>query len=164
MNLYNITGEYLAILSMAEDPETDPETLSDTLESIQADFHDKADGYAYILTAMSDNIIAIDREMERLAYLKKNLEKRRDVVRDSLLESMKLTGETKFKTNYHSFAVKKNPASLVLNPGATVPDEYMKIPDPPAPKPDTAKIKAALKSGAQLDFAALVQGDRLEIK
>ena len=42
MDLFEIKSEYLTVLDMAEDPETDPEVVAGTLEAINADFEEKA--------------------------------------------------------------------------------------------------------------------------
>ena len=50
--LYQLTEAYQELLSMALDPDTDPEALADTMEAIEGEFEDKADGYAKVMKEM----------------------------------------------------------------------------------------------------------------
>jgi hypothetical protein len=45
-----------------------------------------------------------------------------------------------------------------------VPAVYMNVPEPPAPKPDKAAIRRAIKAGQDVPGARIVKRDRLEIK
>ena len=48
-SLYQLTEQYQELLSMALDPDVDPEALADTMEAIEGEFEDKADGYAKVM-------------------------------------------------------------------------------------------------------------------
>ena len=45
-NLYEITQDYLQILSMMEAPELDPQTLADTMEAVEGELEIKVENYA----------------------------------------------------------------------------------------------------------------------
>ena len=48
--LYEITGDYLRLLEMLEEEEAiDSKTFADTLEGIEGELEDKADGYARVI-------------------------------------------------------------------------------------------------------------------
>ena len=66
MTLYEITDEYRQLLEMAEDPDMDPEVLRDTIEAIDADLDDKADGYAKVIRTMEAEEAGLDAEIKRL--------------------------------------------------------------------------------------------------
>ena len=82
--LYELTGEYLELLEMAEDPETDPQAFTDTLESLDWEFEDKADGYAKIIAQMNADSAAIADEIKRLQARKKSMEGNVDRMKKSL--------------------------------------------------------------------------------
>ena len=161
MNLFEISNEYLAILQLAEDPDVDPEVLADTMESIEADFEDKADAYAYIISTLKGDAATIDAELKRLKARKDAIEANADRLKKSLEEAMRVTGKTKFKTAMHSFGIQKNPQSVRLIEGMEVPKVYL---IPQEPKVDKKAILADLKAGKTFDFAELQQSEGLRIR
>ena len=52
MRLYELTGQFLELLDMLEDEEVDEQVIMDTLESVEYEIEDKADGYAKIIKAL----------------------------------------------------------------------------------------------------------------
>ena len=47
--LYELTGFFLELMDMLEDEECDEQCIMDTLESVEYEIEDKADGYAKII-------------------------------------------------------------------------------------------------------------------
>ena len=160
-NIYELTGEYLELLEMASDPDTDPQALADTMESINAEIEDKADNYAKVIRSLSGDAEGIDVEIRRLQYRKSALLNNIDRMKGVLQTAMETTGKVKFKTALFSFNIQKNPAKLVLDDGAEIPERFL---IPQTPKVDNAGIKDALKAGETLDFAHLEQGQSLRIR
>ena len=50
--LYELSADYQKLLELAEDPDTDAETLADTLEALGGEIEDKADNYARVMKSM----------------------------------------------------------------------------------------------------------------
>ena len=48
-NLYQLTNNYETVLNMLYDEDVDEQMILDTLESIEGEIEDKADGYAKII-------------------------------------------------------------------------------------------------------------------
>jgi len=161
MNLFEISNEYLAILQYAEDPAVDPEVVANTMEGIEADFEDKADAYAYIISTLKGDAATIDAELKRLKARKDAIENNADRLKKSLEEAMRVTGKTKFKTAMHSFGISKNPQSVRLIEGVEIPEQYL---IPQEPRIDKKAILADLKAGKKFDFAELQQTDGLRIR
>ncbi len=164
MKLYEITEQYMKLLELAEDPETDPEIIADTMEAIEGDFEDKATGYAKVITQLKAEAEAVKKEADRLAARKKALEANANRIRDNLQAAMVAVGKPKFKTDLFSFNIQKNPPSVVMDTEDlfAIPQEYIVIPDPEINK---AAIKEALKSGIVLEGVAhLEQGETLRIR
>lgn len=159
--LYQLTGEYQELLSMALDPDIDPEALSDTMEGIEGEIEDKADGYAKVMRNLEADVSAIKAESTRLAERKKRIEASIDRMKKALENSMRLTGKTKFKTSFFSFGIQKNPPSLKIDNPDRVPEEFL---IPQEPKIDTTAIKKELKEGTIYDWCHLEQGESLRIK
>lgn len=129
MNLYQLSGAYLEILSMFEDEETDQQMLVDTLESLEGAIEEKAENYAKIIKSLECNVDAIKKEVQRLDNRKKALESNIELLKNNLENAMKVTGKTKFKTELFSFNIAKNGglAPLVIDaPIEEIPIEFFK--------------------------------------
>ena len=128
-SLYELTGEYKAVMAMAEDGETDPQVITDTLESIAGEIEVKADGYAKIIKMLDIQAKGIKSEEERLANMRKSLENNIARMKKSLETSMIETGNKKFKTPLFSFNIQKNPPTLVIDDFDKIPEKFL-IPQP----------------------------------
>lgn len=160
--LYELTGQYKELLDMMEDPDIDPKVITDTLEGLNGEIEEKADGYAKVMQQLKAEAEAIEKEEQRL-------NDRRDMIMDNisrmkkaLMESMKATGKTKFKTTLFSFGVRKaGQKRLVIDHEDTVPDKYWVQP----PKViDRKMLKEDLTHGDMPGVAHLEQSEYLSIR
>ena len=162
MTLYELTGQWQQLLEWAEGGEVDEQTLTDTLESLEGEIEDKADGYAKVLQQLKADSEAIKAEVDRLTERKRTIESRILRLKESLMTAMQTTGKTKIQTQLFRFSIVKNPAAVVLDAGiGAIPDEYI---TQPAPQINKAAIKDALKNGATFSFAHLEQSEGIRIK
>lgn len=163
MTIYELTDEYRQLLEMAEDPDVDPQTLADTMESIEAEIEDKADGYARVMKSMEADEEALAKEIKRLQERKSHLETTRKNMKERLKQAMEATGKTKFKTELFSFGIQNNAPSVVIDVEDVfkIPDDFLKYKDP---EPDKNLIKQAINNGQKLDFAHLEQTQSLRIR
>lgn len=162
--LYELTADFMALLEMAEDPDTDPVAFEDTMEALGLEIEDKADGYAKVIRQLEGNIAACKAEIQRLKTAATVMDNNIKRMKENLQDTMEVTGKRKFKTPLFSFGIQKNPPSLVLDAVDTgmIPGEYL---IPQEPKVDTAKMKADLKGGLDLTgIAHLESGYSLRIK
>ncbi len=161
--LYELTGEYMQLLQMAEDPEMDAEALEGTMDAIGGMIEDKAENIAKVAQQLSATSSAIDAEIKRLQGKKKTVDGNHDRILNMLEGAMKATGKTKFKTLLFSFAIAKTPAKVVLDEAyiENIPEEYLRYKEPEV---DRAKIKEAIQNGEELEFAHLEQGETLRIR
>lgn len=166
MNLFELTADYLKLLELAEDPETDPEALADTMEGIEGALEDKLDSYAYVLSSLDGDINTVDAEIKRLQEFKKGLVKNRDGIKKNMYSSMIALDTRKIKTAKHQFTIAKNGGKLpvVIYDGIIpelVPEEFR------VTKYDFDKdaIRTALENGDFIPFAELGErGESLRIK
>lgn len=161
MTLYELTGDYLGLLELAEDPETDPQIFQDTLEGIEGAIEDKADGYARVIKQLDANAKALDEEIKRLKSKKDACKNNIDRMKLHLTNAMIAIDKRKFKTDLFSFNVQKNQASVILDVDeADIPDEFMRI------KKEVSKtaIKEAIDAGKEISFAHLEQSEGVRIK
>lgn len=159
--LYDLTVEFQELLEMAEDPNTDPEVIADTLESLEYEIEEKADNYAKIIRELTADSKGYEAEISRLEARKKTVDNNIDRMKKSLESAMIATDKRKFKTDLFSFNIQKNPASVVIDNTLYIPDEYLIEQEP---KIDKAKIKEDLKNGVAVEGAHLEQSESLRIR
>ena len=161
MTLYELTGQYLELLELAEDPDIDPDVIRDTMEGLDGEVEVKAEGYAKIIKSLEADVAGYKAEAERLNARRKTIENRIESMKRALQNSMTVTGKTKFKTPLFSFAVQKNPVSMRILDESRVPERFL-IPQPA--KIDNAAVKDWLKDGGECDWAELYQTESLRIR
>lgn len=161
MNICELTGNYEHLLNMLYDEDVDEKVLLDTLESIEGDIEDKADGYAKIIKELEAQSKARKEEAKRLTESAQTMDNRIKMLKSNLFNCMKITGKTKFTTNLFSFNIVKNGGKQALTIDGGVPEEYTKT----VIENDTSKIRQALENGESLPFAHLEpRGERLSIR
>ena len=160
--LYELTGQYKQLLDLMEDPDIPEEAVRDTLEGIGGEIEEKADAYAKIMRQLQAEADAIEKEEERLNDRRDMLMSRVARMKEALMESMRATGKTKFKTTLFSFGIRKaSQKRLVIDHEETVPDKYWVQP----PKViDRKMLKEDLTHGDMPGVAHLEQSEYLSIR
>lgn len=159
--LYQLTDAYQELLSMALDPDVDPEALADTMEGLEGEIEAKADGYAKVMRELRAVADARKAEAKRLTDGAKSIEANIDRMKSALEAAMRLTGKTKFKTALFSYSIQKNPPALKIDMPDRVPAEFL---IPQEPKVDSAAIKRELKEGVVFEWCHLEQSEGLRIR
>ena len=131
--LYELTGDFLKLMEMLEDEECDQQCIMDTLESVEYEIEDKADGYAKIIKSLEVKRDGVIKEIERLIARKNHYENRIKWLKQNLEMCMRVTGKRKFTTDLFSFGIQKNGGKrkLIIDVNINnVPKEYrIKQPD-----------------------------------
>lgn len=131
--LYELTGAFVDLMEMLQDEECDEQIIMDTLESVEYEIEEKADGYAKIIKSLESDIKGLETESNRLTARKKTFENRIKWLKQNLEMSMRVTGKKKFTTDLFSFNIQKNGGKrkLVIDVEVEkVPKEYrIKQPD-----------------------------------
>lgn len=157
MNLYELSQNYLAV----QDMDLEPETLKDTLDSIEEAFEDKAENIAKWIRNLESDKKAFEEEEKRFKEKKQAADNRIKSLKLYLEDNMRLTGKTKFKAGFFSFAIQNNPPSVEVFDEALLPERFL-IEQPP--KIDRAGIKELLKAGEEVPGAELKQTEGLRIR
>ena len=160
MTLYEITGDILKLQEMAENgefgenPEAD-ECFNDTLESVMADFEKKADDYGHVIKNLEATYNAVKAERERLGARESSLKKSIERIKERLMFCMEQAGKEDLNGKVFRFKVQKGPDKLPDSlPFASVPAEFVKIPDPQI---DRKGLLKAVKEGKVKDIT-LIKG------
>lgn len=160
--LYEINADLDALLSNV-DPETgelliDPEAL----DALMMERQDKLEGIALAIKNLTADADAIKAEETALADRRKRIEKHRDGLRDFLQQS--LAGE-KLETARVAVSYRKSKAlevdENVFWPWAVDYPYYIRQKEPEI---DKKKITDAIKDGAEIPGAALVERVSMTIK
>lgn len=159
MNIFNLSSDYMQILSMMDDPELDPQMLKDTMEGIEGALEDKFDNYVYVAKEMQADIKTLEETINELQARKASKEANLKKMKEIMTLVMNTTGKVKFKTPLHSYWVQKNPESVVIDTEDVreIPEDYLKFKDP---EPDKTAINAAIKDG--VDFQGLAHIEQTE--
>lgn len=163
LTLYEVAGEARAIYEKLMDIDADEQAIADTLEA-ETDMVPKVQSYGFVIRNMEATEAAINVETERLALRARIISKRREALKQRLLDAMVYAGVQKVEHPQFTISVQKNPVSVDVFDDRQIPADYMTDPKPPEPKPDKRLIKQALQEGADVPGAKLVQGVRLSIK
>lgn len=157
MNLYELSQNYLAV----QDMDLEPETLKDTLDSIEEAFEDKAENIAKWIRNLEADKKAFEEEEKRFKEKKQAADNRIKSLKLYLEDNMRLTGKTKFKAGFFSFAIQNNPPSVEVFDEALIPKQFL-IEQPV--KIDRAGIKEFLKAGEEVPGAELKHSSGLRIR
>ena len=161
MTLYEMTDNYKAVLEMAQNPDIDEQAIKDTLEAIQGDIKEKADGYAKVIKELDGETDKLTAEIKRLTDRKNTIQNNIAYMKQSLKEAMTATGNLKFRTDLFSFNIQKNPPALIVDNEETIPSEYL---IPQEPKIDKKAIIDFLKNGNKVPYAHIEQSEGVRIR
>lgn len=160
-SLYDLTEQFQELLSMALDPDVDEQALADTMEGIECEIEEKADGYAKVMKELKAIADARKAEAKRLLDGAKSVEANIDRMKSALETAMRATGKMKFKTALFSFGIQKNVPSVSILDESKIPEQFL---IPQSPKIDKRAIMAALKDGEHYEWAEVVQTESLRIR
>lgn len=162
MTLYELTGQFLELLEMAEYEEISTDALNDTMEAVGLEFEEKAENYAKVIKQLEMEADGYKAEAKRLTKKKKVVEANIDRIKKNLEKSMLATGKTKFKTALFSFGIQKNSPSIDLLDEENVPADFR------TPQPDKIDKKAILdflkETNEPVEWATMKQTESLRIR
>lgn len=161
MRLYDMTKEWLELMNMLENSETDEQTVLDTIEGLEFEIEEKADNYGKIIKEFEKDIAGYKAEEERLKVNRFVLENRIKWLKSNLYVCMKAINKSKLETDLFKFSIVANGGKQTLTIDGEVTEEYTKQ----IIENDTDKIRQALENGEELAFAHLEpRGESLRIK
>lgn len=162
--MYELTADYMAVLEMAQDPEIDPQAITDTLEAIGGAIEDKAENTAIIMKELEAEATKVKAEEQRLKERRASLENNVKNIKQRLFDAMKLTGKEKFRTALFNFSIAKNGGKIPVIVDvdcSELPDDLVTITE----KPNLDAIAAFLENNPESKFAHFGQrGETLRIK
>ena len=178
--LFEMTGDWLEVYGMADDPDTDPEVWFDTMETIEGEIEIKAEGYCKLIKNLAASVEAdkarVKSYEDTLKTMKDHIKAKEnniDRIKRTLAASMLVTGKTKIPTDLFKISARET-ESLSYAPDlriGDIPDEFIneqKLYERPVKNNEsylnTAKIKEMLANGVSLPFATLEKKPSLTIR
>lgn len=126
-NLYEITGDFLRLLDMMEDPDADQEALTNALEDLQDEFEAKAEGYGKVIRQLEADVEAFKREEEWFRRKRVTLENNVTKLKTALMRAMELTGNQKLDAGAFKFSIAKNGGKRPVLITGDVPEQFLKF-------------------------------------
>jgi hypothetical protein len=162
--LYEIVRYRDQFERLAESGEIDPQTVLDTLESLDGELNDKAISIAQFSQNLDATAAAVREAAKAMLSRAERIERRAEAIRNYMLFQLQTARVSKIECPWFTIAVRKNPAVVVIDSEAAIPEAFKVQPDPPPPRLDKKAIGAALKAGEDVPGARLVQSERLDIR
>lgn len=163
-HLYEIVRHRDQFERLAESGELDPQTLADTLESLDGEMEAKAINIAKFSRNLDATAEAVAEAGKAMLARAERLRKRAESIRQYMLFQLQFAGVRKIECPEFTITIKRNPPSVVVDAEGAIPADYWTQPEPPAPRLDKAKIKDAIRAGVEVPGAHLAESDRLEVK
>ena len=164
-SMYDLEGEWLGLLAALEDTfdETtgeysEPTGIDEAFAALGEDVEVKLAGCAHVLRRLKADSAMVAEEEKRLAARRKRIDASRQRLEERVRELMLLTETPRVKTPTISLTLAK--ASMRVEVVGPVPAQYLTTPVMPEPKPMLAEIKKALRKGARIPGACLIEGKR----
>lgn len=159
-SLYELTGEFLNLQEMLEDPDSDPVLVEEALKALNGSLDAKFEGYIKVLRNMEGEVVALDTELTRLQALKKTRAAAIDRIRSQIAESMKATGRTKIKSplGTATLSVRRN-GTLVIDDQEEIPSQFLKV----ETSVMRSELKKWLKDHPDCEFAHLEDAESLRL-
>lgn len=106
--LYSIQEKYQQLLNLAE--QIDPETLKDTLESIEDELETKAENVAFVIKELEGQSLILDVEIKRLSERKNTINNNVKRLKQSLHDAMLVANKQKIKNESIYIRYSKKPS------------------------------------------------------
>lgn len=156
MKLYELTGQYMSLMEMMDDPDIDQQIVQDTLEALDGEYEEKLQNCGKAIKNIQASQCMLDNEIKRLQARKKSAEKNEERLKTYIKNSMLASNKQTVKTEMFTFSVKEPALSVFIDDIDEVPKAFRTpVPD----KIDKEGIKKLLKEGKSLSYAHLEPGN-----
>lgn len=151
-SLYEITGEFLQLMEMLDDPDVDPQIVEDTLEGLKGDLEAKAEGYINVIKEYEAAATTYKMEAQAFKAKQEHAENAAKRLKNALFAAMIATGhddKAGLDTGLHKLKVVSNGGLAPLKidiPPEELPEIFQKV----EIKPDMEKIRGMLAKGKEV--------------
>lgn len=157
-SLYDLTNAAVELEEMLLSGDIDEDTYKDTLEGLDIDT--KVENICKIIRNLTAEAEMYKAEKDRLAERQKTAENGIKRLKESLLNYMQMTNQSKVKQGVFSVRVNRS-ESVNITSLIDIPADYLKFKEPEVNK---AELKKALKSGRNILGAELIENSSVVIR
>lgn len=158
MKLYEITEEFKVLKSLYDNGEIDAQTLSDTLEGVQASFEDKLRNCMMVRQSLVMEQTGVENEITRLKSLLDANKKQVDSLDDYIKFNMTEAQQDKLDLGIFKLTLRAPVKAVNVIDESKIPLQFWRV-IPESKTVDKNALSAALKLGA-VEGAEFVDGKR----
>lgn len=163
--LYNLAGQYHALMNTLSNGDFDIQTIEDTIEAsgLVDEINAKAQGCELVARSLEAFNPCLDIEIKRLTDLKIQRTKAASGLREYIKTQMENAGISKITAPMVTLTIVNNPPSVEIFEEGLLDARYMVQKPAPAPSPSKTIIAADLKAGLEVQGAKLTYSTRLKV-
>ncbi len=162
--LYELTQQFRELQVLADEADSDPQAMADTLEGVSGEIEAKAVAVAMVIGNIEADADAIDEAAKQMTARAKRLRNRIEALKAYLLVNMEACNFSRISCEFFTISLRKNPPRVEITDAEQVPDAYRVWPEPPPPTIDRRALLEALKAGESIPGVQLGQSSRVEIR
>lgn len=160
MNLFEINE---AIKQIADRDDIDPQTLKDTLDSLELTRDEKLDGLAGLIERDIANIAFLAKKIKELAEQKSHLEKQKDNLQKYITDVIDNAHIKQLQTKHYLLKTRGARQKTIISDEKKLPDKYKITKVTESTKVNTNQIYKDLKDGVEVPGAHLEPNRRTVI-
>lgn len=158
MHLYELTGNILKLQEMLEAGEINEKIYNDTLESL--DIGQKVENICYVIRNLQADADKFKAEKDRIAAKQQTAENGVKRLKESLLNYLQVTNQSKVKSGIFSVGVGST-EKVVVTDESKIPQEFL---IEQQPKIDLTGLKKALKKGTHIEGITIENNQHIRIR
>lgn len=166
-NIYDLTGEFLALWNLIDDGEISDEVLAEVFENTTEELSIKLEGYCKFIKNVEGDIAALKAEEKRLHEKRTSLENTIERAKKAMMNALRASGENNLPCGTFKVAIQKNPPKVVIDDPyiENIPERYLV---PQEPEINKKLILEDFKNDGLVPdlegIAHIEQGESLRIK
>lgn len=162
--IFELTNEQLLLAEMLSDPETDEQTIKDTMEAFSGEVEDKFDGYKKVIDEKQAGIDARKALIKQLTEKNRTEENNISRMKKNIEYFMVETDTKKVKTPFSTWAMQKNPPKVVIDKMDDVPEDLLIYAEPTVNKKALKDLLSNPDTAQYIDYAHLEITESLRIR
>jgi len=160
MNLYEIAGQYRAVLEM--EPENDDELAAqmNALDELEGELTVKAENIVRYMRNLSSEADALKAEEDKLYQKRKAIENKHDRLKNYLAVQLYLAGIRELKAGIFKLRFQPTTPAISIIDESAIPEKFWIV----KREVSKASIKDAIKAGEEVPGIEIQRGETLVIR